>query len=93
MTDKEASLCTGDEVDFVLGTNTKTGEVSAKQIVVTKEAPKAPERSQWVKKELSERTNIIRYSKGPDGTRGFAAGRGRPISAADGGGGGLGEAV
>ena len=29
------------------------------------------ERATWVKKELSERTNVIRYSKGPDGTRGF----------------------
>ena len=50
------------------------------------EAPKSPERV-WVKKELSVRTNIIRYSKGPDGTRGFAMGRGRGRAlAADGGG-------
>ena len=82
--DKDVTLGTGDEVDFVLGVNLKTSEISAKQIVVTKEAPKAPERAQWVKKDLAERTNIIRYSKGPDGTRGFAMGRGRPI-VADGG--------
>ena len=63
----------------------RTGEITGKAIQRTKEAPKPPERAQWVKKELSERTNIIRYSKGPDGTRGFAMGRGRPISAAAGG--------
>lgn len=79
--EKDVTLCTGDEVSCVLGANPKTGEVAGRQIRVTKEAPKAPERHQWVKKELKERTNIIHYAKGPDGTRGFAIGRGRPIDA------------
>ena len=54
-----------------------TGELAGRQIRVTKEAPKAPEKIKWVKKDLSERTNIIHYAKGPDGTRGFAIGRGK----------------
>ena len=47
----------------------------------TKEAPKPPERPEWQKRPLEQRSNVIRYAKGPDGTRGFAIGRGRPISA------------
>ena len=80
--DKDASLSTGDEVECVLAIHPKTGEVAARMIKVTKEGPKAPERAQWVKRELSARTNVIQYAKGPDGTRGFAVGRGRPIAAA-----------
>ena len=51
---------------------------------MTQLAPKiarAAQGANWVKKDVAERTNIIRYSKGPDGTRGFAMGRGRPIAA------------
>ena len=91
--EKDVTLSTGDEVEMVLAANTKTGEVSGKQIRRTKEGPKAPERAMWVKKELTARTNIIRYSKGPDGTRGFAAGRGRPIVASDADASGLGDAI
>ena len=84
---KDANLATGDEIECLLAVHPKTGEISARQIYVTKEAPKAAPKAQWVKKEAHERTNIIRYAKGPDGTRGFAMGRGRPIgdgpSAAD----------
>ena len=91
--EKDVTLSTGDEVEMVLAANTKTGEVSGKQIRRTKEGPKAPERAMWVRKELTARTNIIRYSKGPDGTRGFAAGRGRPIVASDADASGLGDAI
>ena len=73
--------------DRRLGINPKTGEVSARSIRVTKEAPKAAERQLWVKREPAERTNVIRYAKGPDGTRGFTVGRGRPLGDAGGGGG------
>ena len=79
---KAVSLATGDEVECVLAHHPKTGEVAARMIRRTKEAPKPPERQQWVKRELSERTNVIKYAKGPDGTRGFAIGRGRPVAAA-----------
>ena len=83
---KDTELNENDEVDFVLGHNLKTGEISARHIKVTKEAPK-PIATKWVKKSIVERTNVIVYAKGPDGTRGFAAGRGKPIAATGGGGG------
>ena len=73
-------LSAGDEVECILALNPKTGEISARALRVTKEAPKAPERQQkWVKREPAERTNVIRYAKGPDGTRGFTVGRGKPV--------------
>ena len=84
--EKGVELGEFDEVELVLGHNLKTGEISARHIKVTKEAPKAKQGQGWVKKSIEARTNVIRYAKGPDGTRGFAGGRGRPIAAAAGGG-------
>ena len=55
--------------------------MSAREIKITKEAPKAPERTEWVKRDIDP-SKITRYAKGPDGTKGFAMGRGRPLAPA-----------
>jgi len=73
----KVELFVGDEVEFVVAVNPK-GDLTAKNVVRTKEAPKAAERSSWVRREVTQR-QVTRYAKGPDGTRGFAVGRGRAL--------------
>jgi len=75
----DVELATGDEVDFVLGVNTKSGELVARNLHVTKSAPKAANRTEWVRRE-NACLSMPRYASGPDGTRGFSLGRGKRVS-------------
>ena len=50
----------------------------------TKEAPK-PEERVYQRRSLVSTREATRFAKGPDGTKGFAAGRGKPIAAGAGG--------
>ena len=74
------TLAAGDEVEYVLAHHPKTAR-SPRGSSGGQGGPQGAGAAAWVKRELSERTNVIHYAKGPDGTRGFAVGRGRPIAA------------
>ncbi|CAL4065525.1 unnamed protein product, partial [Meganyctiphanes norvegica] len=74
------TLSPGDEVEFVIITNQKTGKSSACSIarIMSKEAPRArPERLIHKLKNMNlessgkPRIKVIRQPKGPDGTKGF----------------------
>jgi len=64
----------------VLGVHPKNGELSARDIHLIKEAPRAPERTEWIRREIDS-SKLTRYSKGPDGTKGFTLGRGTHLPA------------
>ena len=84
---KGVILAAGDEVEFAVVTGGKPGELMAKSIARTKEAPKADEGYTSGRFKLGS-AQQTKFAKGPDGTRGFAAGRGKPIAANGSGGGG-----
>jgi hypothetical protein len=67
-----AELNVGDEVTFMAAVNPKNGELTAMRVVRTKEAPKPPEREEWTRKAVLDPSQVTRYAKGPNGTRGFA---------------------
>ncbi|KAK7065496.1 Cold shock domain-containing protein E1 [Halocaridina rubra] len=81
-----ASLSPGDEVEFVIITNQKTGKSSACGIsrIMSKTAPtQRPDRLISRLKNLNcdtskPRISVLRQPKGPDGTRGFKLQRSRP---------------
>jgi len=74
-------LNSGDEVEFIVVFDMKTKSNTARQIRRTKAAPDPGERPASKIFRGERKKDSLVTAKGPDGTRGFAAGRGRPIPA------------
>ena len=63
----------GDEVSFCLCAEPQSQQLVARRICQTKAAEETPREKQ----RQVDPAKMTRFAKGPDGTRGFAAGRGR----------------
>jgi len=80
-----APLVVGDRVEFTVATNPKTGELNGRHVVRTKEAPPRPERpTRRPAEETARRAPAalvaqVHQPLMPDGTRGFAFGRGKGL--------------
>ena len=81
MSEQEAgvTLGVGDEVEFIVVV--APNGLCARSVKRTKEAPKRPEPTRWEPTRDPTRAQT-RFARGPDedGGRGFAAGRGRPLT-------------
>ena len=66
-----------DEVEFSICVNSVSGEETAKRMRRTKEATIPVNDRKY--KAVGEKVVTFLLAKGPDGTRGFAAGRGKAI--------------
>mmetsp|Transcript_7075 Transcript_7075/g.26024 ORF Transcript_7075/g.26024 Transcript_7075/m.26024 type:complete len:862 (-) Transcript_7075:135-2720(-) len=77
-----SSLHDGDEVEFAICKSPTSGQEMGRKIRRTKEAP-VPVNDRKYKANGDKLVTFV-LAKGPDGTRGFAAGRGRPLVVAQG---------
>ncbi len=81
MSEQEAGVTLGvvDEVEFIVVV--APNGLCARSVKRTKEAPKRPEPTRWEPTRDPTRAQT-RFARGPDedGGRGFAAGRGRPLT-------------
>jgi len=78
---REARVGVGDEVEFALCFDPKTLQLVARRVRVTKDSNES-DGTEYTKRQVDP-AKMTRFAKGPDGTRGFAIGRGKPLAPVD----------